>query len=331
MEEAHRNRKVILAAAVFLALVALAPDADAQPAAYPTKTVRMVVPFTAGGPVDVPARLVAQKLSEAWGRQVVVDNRAGASGRIGAEFVAKAPPDGYTLLFNNSSQVGNVFQFKKLPYDVITDFAAITQVDVTSGNLMVIHPSIPARSVKEFIALAKARPGQLNYASPGVGIPPHVAAALFAAMAGIDLMHVPYKGTVAGLADVLAGRIEMMMASPSFAIPFIKEGRLRALGICGQRRLPGLPDVPTLNEAGVTGYDYVSWHGMWFPAGVDSRITHRMQAEVAKALAMPDVVKQLADGDMFAVGSSPEQFAAFMKKDLVVQANIMKTIGLQPE
>jgi len=317
--------------AFVVAAASLPTTADAQPAGYPSKPIRVIVPFPAGGPVEIPARLIAQRLVETMGQQIVIDNRGGASARIGTEAVAKAPRDGYTILFNNSSHTANVSQFKKLPYDSVADFAPITLVNLTSGNLLVIHPSVPARSVKELVALAKARPGQLNYASSGVGAPIHVASALFAAMAGIQLMHVPYKSTVAGLTDVIGGRAEIMVISPTFALGFIKEGRLRALGITGQRRLPGLTEVPTIHEAGVTGYDFVSWHGMWFPAGVPAEIARRVHAEVVKALAVPEVIKQLEESFLFPVGNSPEEFADFIRKDIALQASIMKKIGLDPE
>ena len=320
-----------ISAAFVIATAALPTTADAQLAGYPSKPVRVIVPFPAGGPVDIPARLIAQRLSDTIGQQIVIDNRGGASARIGTEAVAKAPRDGYTILFNNSSHTANVSQFKKLQYDSVSDFAPITLVNLTSGNLLVIHPSVPARSVKELIALARARPGQLNYASSGVGAPIHVASALFAAMAGVQLTHVPYKSTVAGLTDVIGGRAEIMVVSPTFALGFIKEGRLRALGITGQRRLPGLTEVPTIHEAGVTGYDFVSWHGMWFPAGVPPEIVRRVHAEVVKALAVPDVRKQLEENFLFPVGSSPEEFADFIRKDVALQADIMKKIGLEPE
>ncbi len=316
---------------VIVAAAALPFLSRAQQAPYPNKVIRFVVPFPAGGPVDIPARLIAQRLSDTMGQQVLIDNRGGASARIGTELVSKAPRDGYTLLFNNSGHTANVAQFRKLPYDAVADFTPITQVNVTSGNLMVVHPSVPARSVKELIALARARPNQLNYASSGVGAPIHVASALFVSMAGIQMMHVPYKSTVAGLTDVLGGRAEMMVVSPTYAIPFVKEGRLRALGISGQRRLPVLPEVPTISEAGLKGYEFVSWHGMWFPAGVSADIVRRMQSEVAKALAVPEINKQFLDNLLFPVGSTPEQFAEFVKKDIVLQASIMKRIGLEPE
>lgn len=317
--------------ALAVATAALPTAADAQPAGYPSKPIRVIVPYPAGGPVEIPARLIAQRLVETMGQPIVIDARGGANARIGTEAVARAPSDGYTLLFNNNSHTANVSLFRKLPYDAVADFAPITQVNSTSGNLLVVHPSLPARSVKELIALAKTRPGQLHYASSSVGSPIHIATALFTAMAGIQLMHVPYKGTIAGLTDVLGGRIEIMVVSPTFALGFIKEGRLRALGISGPRRLPVLPDVPPIAEAGVPGYDFISWHGMWFPAGVPTAIVRRMHAEVMKALAVPNVREKLAESFLFPVGSSPEEFADFVRKDIALQASVMKRIGLEPE
>ena len=320
-----------LGVAFVVATAALPTAAEAQPAGYPAKPIRVIVPFPGGSPVEIPARLIAARLAETMGQPIVIDNRGGASARIGTEFVARAPRDGYTLLFNNSSHAANVAQFKKLPYDAVADFAPITQVNGTSGNLLVVHPSVPARSVKELIALAKARPGELNYATAGIGSPQHIAASLFAATAGIQLMHVPYKGNAAALADVIGGRAEVMAVSPTFVLPFIKEGRVRALGITGQRRLPVLPEVPTIREAGLAGYEFVSWHGMWFPAGVPAEIVRRVRAEVVKALAVPQVRKQFVDSFLVPVGSSPEEFADFVRKEIALQASVMKKIGIEPE
>jgi tripartite-type tricarboxylate transporter receptor subunit TctC len=305
--------------------------AYAQPADYPVKPVRMIVPFSAGSPIEVPGRAVAQRLLEALGQPFVMEYRTGASGTIGTEFVARAPRDGYTMLVTNCSHTSNASYYKKLPYDAINDFAPISQINRTYGNLLVIHPSIPARSVKEFIALAKARPGELNYASAGVGSPPHVSAALFAAMAGIRLVHVPYKGTAVAFTDVLGGHVEMMVASPTFVLPYVNAGRVRALGIGGPRRQPMLPDVPTFHEAGLTGFDLTCYHGMWFPAGTPAEITRRVHAEVVRTVALPEVRKYFAENSLIPVGSSPEEFAEFLRKDFVHQANIVKQIGLVPQ
>ena len=327
------NSLVIRRLGVACAAVAAAfpAVADAQSAGYPAKPVRMIVPFSAGSPIELPARAIGQRLSETMGQQFVVENRTGASGTIGTEAAAKAPPDGYTLLFTNCSHGANPSFFKKLPYDTVADFAPITQTNGTYGNLLVVHPSVPARSVKEFIALAKARPGQLHYASAGVGSPPHVAAALFAAMAGINLTHVPYRGTAATVNDVVGGHIEVMLMSPITATGFVKSGRLRALGISGPVRSPWLPDVPTILETGLTGYDVTCWHGMWFPAGTPAEIVRRVHAEVVKALAVPEVRKHIVDNGLRPLGSSPEEFAEFLRKDIARQASIAKKIGIQPQ
>jgi len=328
--EENMKKLVYCAVLPFALLIAAAGGVNAQQK-YPTKPIRMIVPYAPGSPVEIPARAIAPRLSESMGQAIVIENRVGASARIGTASVAKAPPDGYTLLFNNSSHAANVAQYKKLPYDALADFAPITQVNGTSGNLLVIHPSFPARSVKELIALARKLRNELNYATAGVGSPQHVAGALFASMAGIQLVHVPYKGTLAALTDVMGGRAEIMFVSPGVALPFVKDGRVRVLGVTGRHRLPALPDVPTIHEAGLSGYEFTSWHGMWFPAGVPAEIVRRMHTEVVKALAVPEVRKYFADNFLFPVGSSPDEFAEFIRKDIELQASIVKRIGLEPE
>ncbi len=320
-----------IGAAFVAAVAALPATADAQLAGYPAKPVRVIVPFSAGSPIEIPARAVTQRLAETMGQQFVIDNRTGASGTIGTELVAKAPRDGYTLLVTNCSHSSNPAHYKKLPYDSLADFAPITQTNVTYGNLLAVHPSVPARSVKEFIALAKAMPGKLNYASAGIGSPPHVTGAVFASMAGVQLTHVPYKGTSVAFNDVLGGHVEVMFASPTFSHPHIVAGRIRALGIGGPRRTPILPEVPTFHEAGLTGFDVTCYHGMWFPAGVPTEIVHRVHAEAAKALALPEVRKHLMDNGLVPIGSSPEEFADFLTKDIARQAGVAKQIGIQPQ
>jgi len=312
-------------------LAVLSCGVDAQVARYPIKPIRAIVPFAPGSPVEIPARLIAPRLTEAMGQSFVIENRVGAGARVGTAMVAKAPPDGYTLLFTNSAHAANVSQYKKLPYDSVADFAPITQVNGTSGNILVVPPSLPARSVKELIALAAAGRGQLHYATAGVGSPQHIAGALFAALAGVQLMHVPYKGTIAGLTDVVGGRAEIMFVSPGVALPFVKEGRVRAIGVTGTRRLSALPDVPTVQEAALPEYEFTSWHGMWFPAGVPAEIVRRVQSEVVKALAIPEVRKHFDENFLTPVGSSPEEFAEFVKKDIAAQAVIAKKIGLEAE
>lgn len=303
----------------------------AQADNYPNKPVRVVIPFSAGTPIELPARAVTQRMMETFGQSFVFDYRTGASGIIGTEAVARAPKDGYTMLMTNCSHTANPAYFKKLPFDSINDFQPVSQINVTYGNLLVIHPSVPAKSVAEFIALVKKRPGELHYASAGVGSPPHVSAALFAAMAGINLIHVPYKGTAVAFNDVLGGHVEAMVASPTTAVPYIYAGRLRALGIGGPRRQPQVPDVPTFHEAGLTGFDLTCYHGIWFPAGVPQPIVRKVYGEVAKAVATAEVKKMLADGGLVPVGSTPEEFADFLKKDVVKQADIIRKIGLEPQ
>jgi tripartite-type tricarboxylate transporter receptor subunit TctC len=303
----------------------------AQVANYPAKPVRIVVPFTAGSPVEIPARPVAQRLAETLGQQFLIDNRPGASGTIGTDAVVKAPKDGYTILMTNCSHSSNPSHHRKLPYDSLNDLQTISQTNVTYGNVLSIHPTVPARTVKEFIALAKAQPGKLHYASAGIGSPPHVTGALFASMSGIKLTHVSYKGTSVAFNDVLGGYVEVMFSSPPFTLPFAKAGRVRVLGIGGPRRSPQFPDVPTFHEAGVTGYEYTCYHGMWVPAGTPPEIARRIHGEVAKILTQPEVRQLYEDNGIMAVGSTPEAFREFLVKDIARQSEIAKQIGIEPQ
>ena len=315
----------------FILCCALAAAAGAQPVRYPVKPVRVIVPFTPGSPVEVPARAVGNRLAETLGQQFVIENRAGASGTIGTEVVFRAPRDGYTMLAMNCAHSANPSLFKKLPYDALADFAPVTQINSTWGNILLVHPTVPARSVKEFIALARAAPGKLNYASAGVGSPPHVTAALFAAEAGIKLTHVAYKGTSVAFTDVLSGYIELMFASPTFSHPYILAGRVRPLGMAGPRRMPLFPEVPTFHEAGLPGFELTCYHGLWFPAGVPAEIVRRVYTEAAKAIATPEVRNELEKQSLIPVGSSPEEFSAFLQKDVARYGGIAKKIGVQPQ
>jgi tripartite-type tricarboxylate transporter receptor subunit TctC len=298
---------------------------------YPAKAVRIVVPFTAGSPVEIPARPVAQRLSETLGQQFLIDNRPGASGTIATEAVAKSPKDGYTILRTNCSHSSNPAYYRKLPYDSLNDFQTITQTNVTYGNVLSIHPNVPAKTVKEFIALAKAQAGKLHYASAGIGSPPHVTGALFASMAGINLTHVAYKGTSVAFNDVLGGYVEVMFSSPPFTLPFAKAGRVRVLGIGGPRRSPQFPDVPTFHEAGLTGYEYTCYHGMWVPAGTPQEIVRRIHGEVAKILKQPEVRQLYEDNGIIPVGSTPEEFRQFLEKDIPKMADVAQRVGIKPQ
>ena len=313
------------------ALLALSWACDAQQESWPVKPVRVVIPFSAGTPIEVPARAVTRRMADAFGQSFVFDYRTGASGTIGTEVVARAPKDGYTMLITNCAHSANPAYYKKLAYDAINDFAPVSQINVTYGNVLATHPSLPVRSVKDFIALAKARPGEIKYASAGIGSPPHVSAALFAAVAGINLLHVPYKGTAAALNDFLGGHIEAMAISSTFAMSYLQSGRLRALGVGGPRRIPQLPEVPTIHEAGLTGFEQTCYHGVWYPAGTPVDIIRRVHAEVVKAVSLPETRKHLADNGLIAIGSSPDEFADFLRKDVIQQAEVVKRIGLQPQ
>ena len=315
-----------------LALIAVLPAAvAAQPAAYPARPVRVIIPFSPGSPVEIPARPVTLRLAETLGQQFLIDNRPGASGTIGTELVARAPRDGYTLLYTNCAHSSNPSHYRKLPYDSVADFMPVTQSNVTYGNVLVVHPSVPARSVKEFIALARAHPGKLNYATSGVGSPPHVTGALFAAVTGIQLAHIAYKGTAPAFTDVLGGHVEVMFASPSYVHPYVQAGRVRALGLGGPRRTPVLPEIPTFHEVGLTGFQVTCYHGIWFPAGVPADTVRRLNAAVVKALALPEVRKHYTDNGLIPVGSTPEEFADFLVKDIALQASIAQKIGIRPQ
>jgi tripartite-type tricarboxylate transporter receptor subunit TctC len=290
------------------------PAAQAQDT-YPSRVVRIVVPTAPGGPSDISARIIAQELSKRWGRQVVVDVRPGAGTIIGSEIVARAPPDGYTLLVSPSTLAINPASYKKMPYDALRDFAPITQT-LYVPNLIAVHPSLPARSVKEVIALAKARPGEILYGSAGHGTNPHLTVELFASMAGIRLLHVPYKGTLPGLVDLVAGRVA---------------GRLRALGVTSAARTAALPDISTIAEAGLPGYEAVQWSGLLAPAGTPREIVVKLHQESTAILRTAEARERLAADSAELVLSSPEEFAAFLKAETVKWARVAKAAGIQPE
>ena len=323
-------RLAALTGAAFVAL-ALSPAPQAQPVKYPVKPVRVIVPFAAGSPIEVPARAVGQRLAESLGQSFVIDNRAGAGGQIGTELAARAPKDGYTMLATNCSHTANPSIYRKLPYDTLADFQPVVHINTTWGNILAVHPTVPARSVKEFIALARAAPGKIHYASGGIGSPPHVTAAYFAAEAGIKLTHVAYKGTGPAFPDVLSGYVEAIFVSPTFSYPYVQAGRVRPLGMAGPKRMPLFPDVPTFHESGLPGFELVCYHGLWFPAGVPADIVRRVSVEAMRIVAMPEVRAELEKQSLIPLGNSPEAFAAFLQKDVVRYAGIVKKIGLQPQ
>ncbi|HEX4328234.1 MAG TPA: tripartite tricarboxylate transporter substrate binding protein, partial [Burkholderiales bacterium] len=308
------------------ACMLLAAAAQAQAPAWPARAVRIVVPSSPGGGTDILARLMAQKLSESLGQSFVVDNRPGAGQVLGSDIVAHAAPDGYTLLMAASAIVLGQVTSKKSPYDVARDFAPITLVADLS-NVLVVHPSVPANSVAELIAYAKAHPG-MNYSSAGSGTSPHLSMELFRSMAGITLTHVPYKGTGPATMDLVAGQVQLSMPNILTALPHVKSGKLRALGVTGKRRTSSMPTVPPIGEAGLPGYEALQWYGLLAPAGTPPAIIASVQAQVAKSLVLPEVRERLATDGADAVGSKPEEFAAYIKTELDKWGKLVKTANI---
>lgn len=307
--------------------------ANAQSAStsdYPRKSIRLVVPFAPGGPVDIVARGIAPRMSEILGQQLVVDNRGGAGSTIGTEMVANAPPDGYTLVMVSGSYVMNPAMVKKLPYDPVRDFAYISIVaDVPSA--LVVHPLLPVRNVKEFIVLAKARPGELNYSSPGRGALGHLAAEWFSFMAGIKMVHVQYKGAGSALVDLMAGHVQLLFAAMPGLIQLARDGKVRMLAQGGKTRSPSAPAVPTFVESGLPGFILSSNFGLLAPAGTPRPIIERVRSALLEALADPAVNNRLADLGAERVGSTPEEHAAFTKSEIAKWVKVTREAGIQPE
>ncbi len=298
---------------------------------YPVKPVRFVVPGPPVGLTDTLARMLAQKLDEAWGQRFVVENRAGSNGTIGTEFVARAPPDGYTIMMGHTgTHAINISLRKFLPYDPVKDFVAISLIAV-APNILVVHPSLPARSVKELIALAKARPGQLTYASSGVGGTQHLAGALFEKMAEVKMVHVPYKGSAPGLVDVIAGNVSLMFPNIPTALPHVKSGRLRALGVTSLQRSSAAPSIPTIAEAGLPGYEATVWFGVFAPAGLSPELVTRLNGEIVKIIKRPDIRESVTGLGGELVGDRPEEFAVFLKAQINKWAVVIKESGAQEQ
>jgi tripartite-type tricarboxylate transporter receptor subunit TctC len=305
--------KLMHAASAALVAAACANGASAQN--YPSKPVRLIVPYAAGGGVDILGRIVAAKLTESLGVQVIVDDRAGGGTIIGSEAVAKAPPDGYTLLFTNAALTASPALNEKLPFDPVKSFAPVAMV-AGSYNVLIVHPSLPVKTVKDLVALAKSKPGQLNYASGGVGSAIHLAMELFASRANIDVVHIPYKGAGPALTDVLGGQVLTMFATPVAAMPYIKTGRLRPLGVSSLKRLAFLPDVPTIAESGYPGFEVNNWYGMLAPAGTPRELVTRLNTTVNALLAMPDVKERIGALGAEPQPGTPEQFAQRVSKEV---------------
>jgi len=324
------GRAVASAAAAVMVIAATQGTSSAQAQAFPQKPVQFVVPYAAGGAGDIFARTVAQKLSSAFGQQVVVVNRPGANGIIGMEQVAKAAPDGYTIVMGNSApMVLNPSLYPKLPYDPIKDFAPVT-LGTLYPYIVIVHPSVPAKSVAELVKLAKSRPGQLQYGSSGNGGANHLAGEMFKRAAQIDIVHVPFKGSAPALADTVAGQISMMFDTIVTTVPQLKAGKVRALAVTGEKRAPQTPDVPTIAESGYSGYKVTSWQSILAPAGTPRPIVERLYQESAKALKLPDVIERLAtQGGNEIVASTPDEFAKVIREEIVSYGKIIKAANIR--
>ena len=316
----------IVRAALFSVLVVLAPAAIAAEA-YPQKPIRLILPFAAGGATDVLARAVSARLEEVLGASVIIDNRGGAGGTLGTALAARAAPDGYTFLFTSASHTFTPSLYKDLPYDPLKDFKAITMF-ASIPNLLVVHPSMPVTSVKGLLALARRHPGEIRFSSGGHGSNIHLTTELFAYMARIKLEHVPYKGGGPGQVAVMSGEVQLMLPAINSAFPFVKSGRMRALGVSTRARSPALPELPTIDESGVPGYDKASWFALFAPAAVPEAITNQVYQAAVRVLKNPEIVKLLAAEGAVAVGNTPAEFDAFVRSELVAWAKLIREMGL---
>ncbi|MEO7729272.1 MAG: tripartite tricarboxylate transporter substrate binding protein [Burkholderiales bacterium] len=329
---------VALITAFILATLAVAPAARAQRASkdasranYPDKPLRIVVPFSAGGSADIFARAIGQKMTEHWNQQVVIDNRAGSGGVIGSEIAARAAPDGYTLMMGITANIAiNPALYRTLPYSPVRDFTPVTLV-ASSPYVMVVPPSLPVKTAQDFIALAQARPGHLNYASLGNGSAGHLTGALFAAMAGIKLTHVPYKLVGSVLTDLMSGQLQLFFLGAVSAQAQIKGGRLRAIGVTGSQRSALLPDVPTVAEAGVRGYEVTGWYGVFVPARTPPAIVNKLNREIVRVLKLPDVSERFTAEGADLVGNTPDEFAAFITSEIAKWSKVVKLSGARED
>jgi tripartite-type tricarboxylate transporter receptor subunit TctC len=321
--------KVILHPSTFILGCALAFAAGAQQ--YPAKPVRLIVPFAPGGSTDITARILAQKLTDAWRQLVLVDTGGGGGGNIGAEAVVRAAPDGYTLLLATTGVMSiNMHLYRTLSYDAARDLAPVTQIGALP-LILVVHPSLPTRSVKELIAVAKAKPGALTYASSGVGGATHMTAELFRMMAGVDITHIPYKGSGQAMIDLVSGQVTVAFDQIVSSLPHVESGKLRALAVTSAKRFESVPRLPTVAEAGVPGYEAISWNGIAAPAGAPAPILNRVQGDTARVLQLPDIRERFAKDGIEPVGSTPEQFAAHIRSEREKWGKVVKSAGIQAQ
>ena len=324
----HYFRPFFASTLIALTSVAWSSHAFAQPSAstFPDKPMKIVVTFTTGGAPDTLARIIGERLTAAWGQPVIVDNKPGAGGNLGADFVAKAPNDGYTLVVGTvGTHSINGSLYSKMPYDMVKDFTPITLL-ATTPNMLVINNDVPAKNLKDFIALGK-KEGKMTFASAGSGTSIHVSGELFKTMTGIDMVHIPYKGRATAIPDVLGGRVTMMFDNMPSSLALVREGKLRALGVTSSTRSPAAPDIPTIAESGLPGFDAVSWFALFAPANTPKPIIDKLQAEVRKILKTPEISKRLADSGLDPVGGSPEELAAYQKSEIAKWAKVVKDSG----
>jgi tripartite-type tricarboxylate transporter receptor subunit TctC len=311
-----------------LAIIAAVFGAPALAQNYPVKPIRFIAPNLPGGPTDILARLIGQKLAESFGQPVVIENRSGAGGNIGTEAAAKSPPDGYTLVTGNNATFGaNVSLYKRLGFDPVRDFAPVVLV-ASQPNVLVVHPSLPVTSVRQLIALAKARPGQLNYSGSGMGAAAHLAAELFKSMARVNIVHIPYKSAGLALTDLIAGQTQLMFATSLSVMPYVKANRVRALAVTTAKRARIMPELPTVAEAGVPGFEAATWHGVLVPAGTPTAIVDRLNAEINRMLQLPDVRDRLTALGAEIIGGTPKEFADHIQREIPKWAKVIKDAGV---
>jgi len=320
-----KSSRTLFAAPVFLFFCA--PSVAQN---YPAKPIRLILGFAPGGSTDLVARVVGQKMSESWGQQVIIDNRPGANGMIGADLVAKASADGYSLLLSSIGPMAINASLYKMPYDIVNDFAPVTYTG-NVANLLVVHPAIPAMNVKELIALAKARPGQLTFGSSGTGGAPHMAVELFKLLTKVNVVHIPYKGGGPAMADLVGGQISGSFASMPSSIPFVQAGKLRALAVTALKRSPALPEVPTISEAGVPGFSVLDWQGLFTTAKTPPEIVNKLNAEVIRILALPDVIQRLSAAGVEIQTSTPKEWGDFVKSEIAKWSKVVKEAGVKVE
>ncbi|MET0962978.1 MAG: tripartite tricarboxylate transporter substrate binding protein [Noviherbaspirillum sp.] len=323
-------KRLMPALAIAAAFCAAQPALAQTATAYPNKPIHIVVTFTSGGAPDILARLIGEKLSAAWGQSVIVDNKPGAGGNIGSDFVAKAAPDGYNVVVGTvGTHSINGALYQNMPYDMVKDFTPITLL-ASTPNMLVINNDVPARNLKEFIALGK-KDGKMTFASSGSGTSIHVSGELFKTMTGIDMQHIPYKGRASAIPDLLGGRVTMMFDNMPSSLPLVREGKLRALGVTSAKRSAAAPDIPTLAESGLPGFEAVSWFALFAPANTPRPIVDKLQAEVSKILKSPDISKRLLDLGLEPAGGTPEELAAYQKSEIAKWSKVVKDSGAKVE